>query len=95
MCDFFPAQKAFWRFTDVESGSPTVHISWGRFGEYELKMAPDGESMEGSAKGQPDNWRRASRIRSLNEFISPFKKRGREGCGGCKKGCGGCGRDDD
>ena len=49
---------------DVASDTPTVYIDWGKYGEYELKMAPNGESMAGSAKGQPDNWRKAKRLRS-------------------------------
>ena len=93
MCEGFPANKAYWRLDDAESDSPTVYINWGKFGEYELKIAPDGESMVGSAKGQPDNWRKAERTQHLSEASS--KKRGREGCGGCKKGCGDCGREND
>ena len=92
MCAGFPAQ-AFWRLDDAESEVPTVYINWGKYGEYELRMAPDGASMEGSAKGQPDNWRKAFRLRGLGEHA---KKRDRgENCGGCKKGCNECGRGDD
>ena len=77
----------------VETDTPTVYIDWGQYGEYELKMAEDGESMTGSAKGQPDNWRKASRLRGLSEPRDPeLGKRGRDGCGGCKIGCGECGR---
>ena len=90
VCVGFPAQ-AYWRMNDVESDTPTVYIDWGKYGEYELKMAPNGESMAGGAKGDPENWRKAERLRGLNE---PPKKRARDdGCGGCKKGCDGCGRD--
>ena len=58
-------------------------------------MAADGDSMMGSAKGMPNEWRKAVRLRtiSLSEALSAPKKRGREGCGGCKKGCGECGRE--
>ena len=93
-CPLFPA-RAFWRIEDVESRTPTVHINWDRFGEYELKMAPDGESMTGSAKGHPQEWRKAERLGPLDETRNVIKKRGREGCGGCKKGCGECGRGDE
>ena len=90
VCESFPA-KASWRIEDAESDTPTVYIDWGQYGEYELKMAPDGESLVGSEKGKLANWRKATRIRGLDEM--PLKKRGREGCGGCKKGCEDCGRD--
>ena len=96
MCEWFPA-KAFWRIEDVESDTPTVYINWGKYGEYELKMAPDGESMTGSAKGELAAWRKAVRLRGIDKLPTPEKwknKRGREGCGGCKKGCGECGRED-
>jgi hypothetical protein len=36
----------------------------GKYGEYELVLAEDGETMAGSAKGVPDNWRKAKRLRS-------------------------------
>ena len=99
VCEWFPAKKASWRIKDVETETPTVHIDWDKYGKYELKMAPDGESMAGSAEGHPAQWRKAERLRGLDEKPSPMsmalKKRDREGCGGCKKGCGGCGREDD
>lgn len=91
VCDMFPT-RASWRILDVESDHPTVYIEWGKYGEYELQMAPDGESMTGGAKGNPAEWRKAVRLWSLDK--KPLSKRGREGCGGCKKGCGDCGRDD-
>ena len=94
VCAGFPAQ-AFWRLQDADSDTPTVYIDWGKYGKYELKMSEDGEDMAGSAKGQPENWRRASRVRGLDELPNVLKKRSREGCGGCKKGCGECGRGDD
>ena len=46
VCAGFPAQ-AYWRMNDIESDTPTVYIDWGKYGEYELKMAPNGESMAG------------------------------------------------
>ena len=95
MCEGFPA-NAYWSMEELLVGSDdaAVYINWGKYGEYELKMAADGESMTGSAKGRPENWRKAERLRSLGDASNPFKnKRSREGCGGCKKGCGECGRD--
>lgn len=42
-----------------------VSIDWGKFGQYELSVAPDGLTMQGSARGDPSAWRRATRIRSI------------------------------
>ena len=50
---------------DEESDTPKVEIDWGKFGKYELTIAADGESMDGSAKGQPANWRKAKRLKAL------------------------------
>lgn len=105
VCEMFPAKNAYWRIKDVDASTPTVvHIAWGRYGEYELKMAPDGESMTGSAKGLPEQWRTATRLRAVDASTrrqaidaitagTSKHKRDREGCGGCKKGCEGCGRE--
>lgn len=49
------------RLLNDDLPGPTVYINWGKFGEYELKIAEDGLSMAGSAKGNPDNWRKATR----------------------------------
>ena len=109
VCDSFPdlSFRTTWRLEDAESGlDMRVHINWGKFGEYELKMSPDGESMTGSAKGRPSEWRKAKRLRGIGmmptptttpsqSIDTPMKKRGREGCGGCKKGCGECGRENE
>ena len=54
------------RLTNDASATPTVHIDWGKYGNYELVMAEDGQSMAGSAKGQPDNWRKAKRLGSID-----------------------------
>ena len=70
-----------------------MYIDFGKYGEYELKMAPDGERMAGSAKDQPAEWRNAERLRGLNE--RPTKRGRDEACWGCKEGCGDCGRDKD
>ena len=100
VCGMFPA-KASWRIVNSDSETPTVYIDWGKYGEYELTVAADGESMVGSVKGQPDAWRKATRLRSLPASLptpdepNPMGKRSREGCGGCRKGCGDCGRGDD
>ena len=48
-----------------DSATPTLYVNWGKYGEYELVIDADGESMSGSAKGQPDNWRKATRIGEL------------------------------
>ena len=66
VCDDFPAHS-HWRFENEESATPTVYINWGKYGEYTLVVAADGMSMAGSAKDQPDNWRKATRTRTLGE----------------------------
>ena len=52
---------------NAESPTPVVNINWGQFGNYQLVIAADGQSMAGSAVGQPDNWRKAQRIRALGK----------------------------
>ena len=41
--------------------------SSGAKSEYGLTIAADGTSMAGSAKGQPDNWRKATRLKALGD----------------------------
>ena len=88
VCDRFP-DNAVWRIQDVESGTPTVYIDWGKYayGEYDLKMAPDSESMIGSTKGLPEQWRKAARLGAISEMPTrSTSKRGREDdCGGCHR----------
>lgn len=64
ICNDFPAHS-HWRLDNSESPTPTVYINWGKYGEYELVISADGTSMAGSAKGQPDNWRKAVFVRKL------------------------------
>ena len=42
-----------------------VSINWGSYGEYELEIDEAGTVMTGCKKGQPDNWRKATFLRSL------------------------------
>merc|ERR1719502_1976289 len=56
VCNDFPAHS-HWRLDNAECATPTVYINWGKYGEYELVLAADGETMAGSAKGKPENWR--------------------------------------
>ena len=63
VCESFPAH-AHWKLLNDDTPTPTVHIDWAKFGQYELVIAADGQSMAGSAVGQPDNWRKATRISS-------------------------------
>ena len=42
-----------------------MYINWGKYGEYELVVSENGMEMVGSAKGQPNNWRKLKRIGSL------------------------------
>ena len=64
VCNDFPSHS-HWRLDDAESATPTVYINWGKFGEYTLVMTADGTDMVGSAKGQPENWRKCKRLRAL------------------------------
>jgi len=66
VCNDFPSHS-HWRLDNAESATPTVYINWGKFGEYELVIAADGQSMVGSAKGKPENWRKATRLKSLGD----------------------------
>ena len=66
ICNDFPAHS-HWRIDNEESPTPTLHINWGKYGEYEMVIAADGKTMAGSAKGQPDNWRKAIRLKSLGD----------------------------
>ena len=66
VCEAYPAH-AHWRLDHADSPTPTVFINWGKYGEYVLTIAEDGQTMSGSAKGQPDNWRKATRTRTLGE----------------------------
>ena len=57
---------AFWRVKGLDPhGAPLIYINWGKYGEYVLVIAADGQTMSGSAKGQPDNWRKMVRLRTL------------------------------
>lgn len=59
-CPQFPAHS-HWKMT-----SPTsLEIKWGKYGDYELNILGESNQLQGSKKNQPDNWRKASLIRSL------------------------------
>ena len=66
VCNDFPAHS-HWSLPNGESASPTVNIDWGKFGQYELVIAADGLTMSGSAKGKPENWRKAIRLKALGD----------------------------
>ncbi len=42
-----------------------IVVNWGSYGDYELTIDATGTIMVGHKKGQPDNWRRATFLRSL------------------------------
>jgi hypothetical protein len=42
-----------------------IIVNWGSYGDYELTIDATGCNMAGCKKGQPDNWRRATFLRSL------------------------------
>ena len=52
--------------------TPTIYINWGKYGEYELEVAADGLSAVGSAKGQPDNWRRMRNLGVLGTDLKQY-----------------------
>ena len=73
ICNDFPAHS-HWTLSGSEDptpiATPTVHISWGKYGEYELVLSADGQTMTGSAKGSPNNWRKAKRTRALDQGVA-------------------------
>jgi hypothetical protein len=38
---------------------PQVDIDWGKYGKYTMAVGADARSMDGSAVGAPENWRKA------------------------------------
>ncbi|KAL3893630.1 MAG: hypothetical protein SGPRY_014097, partial [Prymnesium sp.] len=64
VCADFPAHS-HWRIED-DSPTPTVFINFGKYGEYVVKLSEDGSSFEGSAKGDPSNWRKGTRLGACN-----------------------------
>ena len=69
VCAAFPAHS-HWRLDDAEKPTPSLYINWGKYGEYELTISEDGQYMEGSAKGQPDNWRTMRRLGDLGKVAA-------------------------
>ena len=63
ICADFPAHS-HWRLDKAETPEPLLYINWGKYGEYELVLDAAGQTMTGSAKGAPDNWRKGTRIGS-------------------------------
>ena len=63
VCRQFPAH-AHWGLAGVAADELT--ISWGPYGEYELRLAPTGETAEGCKKGVPSDWRRMRFVRALD-----------------------------
>lgn len=60
VCHSFPAHSHW-----TMSGN-NVHVSWGKYGEYDLVIDETGDNMTGSATGAPDNWRKARYIAPLD-----------------------------
>jgi len=60
VCSDFPAHS-HWRVED-DLPTPTVYINFGKYGEYLVKLSEDGTTFDGSAKGDPANWRKGTRI---------------------------------
>jgi len=70
VCNQFSAHS-HWSIKEdtADTATPTVHIDWGKFGNYDLVVAADGKSMDGHATGNPENWRKATFIRFLSEAV--------------------------
>lgn len=66
VCNDFPAHS-HWRLESDTSTTPTLKIDWGKYGKYELVIDASGQSMSGSAEGQPTNWRKLKRVRALGQ----------------------------
>ena len=71
VCDAYPAH-AHWRLDNADSPTPTIYINWGKYGEYELEVAADGSSAVGSAKGQPDKWRKMTNLGVLGSDLKQY-----------------------
>merc|ERR1712216_557803 len=63
VCNDFPAHS-HWKLLD-DTPSPEIEINFDKYGIYVLKVSADGQTMEGSAKGQPDNWRKCVRLDTI------------------------------
>ena len=62
-CPAYP-ERAYWAL-DSHGSSNAIEIEWGKYGRYQLTVDAERKSMTGSAKGQPEDWRRASYARDL------------------------------
>ena len=47
-------------------------ITYLEYGEYELEVAADGSSAVGSAKGQPDKWRKMTNLGVLGSDLKQY-----------------------
>ena len=61
-CKQYPAHS-HWRLGGASVDELT--IDWATFGQYEMKMAPDGKTGSGSAKGNPADWRKMTFVGDL------------------------------
>ena len=71
VCEAYPAH-AHWRLDNADLPTPTIYINWGKYGEYELEVAADGLSAVGSAKGQPDKWRKMKYLGVLGSDLKLY-----------------------
>ena len=71
VCEAYPAH-AHWRLDNADLPTPTIYINWGKYGEYELEVAADGLSAVGSAKGQPDKWRKMTNLGVLGSDLKQY-----------------------
>ena len=54
-----------YRLSGDDPATPLLTINWGKFGTYELIVAADGKTFAGSAVGQPENWRKGTRLEAV------------------------------
>jgi len=61
VCEEHPAH-AHWAWDQQKE---LLTINWDKYGTYEMKINLTEKTMEGSAKGQPEEWRKAQHSRNL------------------------------
>ena len=59
ICPSFPAHS-HWKMDGSQ-----IAINWDKYGEYDMTLDLPTMTMTGSKRGQPDNWRRATFLRTL------------------------------
>ena len=71
VCESFPAHS-HWRLEDADSPTPNLHISWGKYGEYDLQISADGATATGSLTGRPESWRKMKKLGALGTDLKQY-----------------------